>query len=204
MMQNYEELDSRAQRSLRLIRDAFITLTLEKGFESITVRDITTRAQINRATFYRHYRDKYDLAGQINDLLLLEVSLPAPPELLGSPIAQTVRLFEHFAQYQEVYRVMLSPQGIPGFADLVRNHVEQQLQVMLSFLGVNEAKTGVPQAALGRYLAAAQVGFVRWWLDEGMPLTPTEAAECLLALHGYGGRVHTAVWGNDGESLRGL
>ena len=194
-MHNFHELDIRAQRSLRLIRDAVLSLTIEKGFDNITVRDITTRAQINRATFYRHYRDKYDLAEQINDLILFDIHLPAPPELMGDPIAHTVSLFEHFAEYQTVYRVMLAPQGIPGFADLVRNHIEQQLQRVLSFLGVDEGKSGVPQGALIRYLATAQVGFVRWWLEEGMPLTPQEAAECLLALHGYGGRVHAALWG---------
>jgi AcrR family transcriptional regulator len=198
-MPHFDELDGRIQRSLRLIRDAVIALTLEKGFENITVRDITVRAGINRATFYRHYRDKYDLAEKITDLLLLDIRLPAPMELLDDPLARTVELFEHFAKYTHVYRVMLSSRGIPGFDDLVCSQVEAQLRHVMAFLGVTREKTGVPPEALVSYLAAAQVGFVRWWLEEGMPLSVVEAAECLLALHGYGGRVQAALWGGGGS-----
>jgi AcrR family transcriptional regulator len=39
-----------------------IELAAERGFDAITVGDIARRAGVNRATFYRHYQDKYDLA----------------------------------------------------------------------------------------------------------------------------------------------
>ena len=73
-MPHVDELDGRARRSLHLIRDAFIALLIEQGFETITVGQIATRAQINRATFYRHYRDKYDLAERITELLFTDVT----------------------------------------------------------------------------------------------------------------------------------
>jgi len=53
--------DPRVKRSRQLIKDAFTQLILESDFESITVKDITERATINRATFYAHYEDKYIL-----------------------------------------------------------------------------------------------------------------------------------------------
>jgi len=43
------------------IKKAFIKLMKAKGFELLTVSDITTAAKINRSTFYAHYDDKYDL-----------------------------------------------------------------------------------------------------------------------------------------------
>ncbi|EEL70861.1 hypothetical protein IGA_00005 [Bacillus cereus HuA3-9] len=53
--------DLRVARTKEAIRDALTELINEKGFDSITVKDITARANINRGTFYLHYRDKYDL-----------------------------------------------------------------------------------------------------------------------------------------------
>jgi AcrR family transcriptional regulator len=53
--------DLRVRRTRKLISDALIDLTKEKGFAAVTVRDIAERAGINRATFYRHYQDKFDL-----------------------------------------------------------------------------------------------------------------------------------------------
>jgi len=56
-----EKLDPRVKRTRGLIQRAFIELLAEKGFHEITVQDIAERAEINRATFYAHYPDKYAL-----------------------------------------------------------------------------------------------------------------------------------------------
>jgi AcrR family transcriptional regulator len=56
-----EKLDPRVKRTRNLIQQAFSELLAEKGFANITVQDITERAEINRATFYAHYPDKFAL-----------------------------------------------------------------------------------------------------------------------------------------------
>ena len=56
-----EKLDPRVKRTRELIQRSFMEIVDEKGFNSISVQDITARAGINRATFYAHYTDKYDL-----------------------------------------------------------------------------------------------------------------------------------------------
>ena len=56
-----EQLDPRVRRTRRYIQEAFMTLLEEKGFSAVTVREITERAEINRATFYAHYPDKFGL-----------------------------------------------------------------------------------------------------------------------------------------------
>jgi AcrR family transcriptional regulator len=56
-----EKLDPRVKRTRSLILQSFSDLLAEKGFESISVQDVTDKAQINRATFYAHFVDKYEL-----------------------------------------------------------------------------------------------------------------------------------------------
>ena len=56
-----EKLDPRVKRTRSLILQAFGELLAEKGFEAISVQDITDQAEINRATFYKHFVDKYAL-----------------------------------------------------------------------------------------------------------------------------------------------
>jgi len=56
-----EKLDPRIKRTRGLILGAFESLMAEKGFESISVQDVTDQAQVNRATFYAHFADKYAL-----------------------------------------------------------------------------------------------------------------------------------------------
>lgn len=56
-----EKLDPRVIRTRSLILSSFESLLAEKGFETISVQDVTDKAQINRATFYAHFPDKYAL-----------------------------------------------------------------------------------------------------------------------------------------------
>ena len=55
--------DRRIVRTKRALRQALIELTEEGGFDGFTVNDLCDRADINRGTFYIHYKD-------VNDLLL--------------------------------------------------------------------------------------------------------------------------------------
>jgi AcrR family transcriptional regulator len=55
------KIDPRVKRTRALIESAFLSLMAEKSFNTITVQEITDRAEINRATFYAHFMDKYDL-----------------------------------------------------------------------------------------------------------------------------------------------
>jgi len=56
-----ERVDPRIKRTRRLILQAFSDTLAEKGFQSISVQDITERAGINRTTFYLHFPDKFTL-----------------------------------------------------------------------------------------------------------------------------------------------
>ncbi len=56
-----EKLDPRVRRTRSLILQSFEDILAEKNFENISVQDVTAKAQVNRATFYAHFPDKYAL-----------------------------------------------------------------------------------------------------------------------------------------------
>lgn len=56
-----DKLDPRVIRTRGLILKSFEDLLAEKNFESVSVQDVTDKAQVNRATFYAHFPDKYAL-----------------------------------------------------------------------------------------------------------------------------------------------
>ncbi|MGN8647418.1 TetR/AcrR family transcriptional regulator [Gracilibacillus sp. HCP3S3_G5_1] len=64
--------DPRILRTRKLIMDAFIELSRKKEFKDMTIKDITSEATVNRATFYYHFMDKYDLMEKVlkEDLML--------------------------------------------------------------------------------------------------------------------------------------
>lgn len=54
--------DPRVKRTRGLIVRAFGELVAEKGHRGLTVQEIAERATVNRATFYDHFRDQYELS----------------------------------------------------------------------------------------------------------------------------------------------
>src|SRR5687767_9572046 len=88
--------DLRVVRTRRMLRDAMIALTIQKGFDAVTVNDIVGLAMVNRATFYRHYQDKYDLVESYLDELYTNLNAaPVPAAGPGEPNPHLVKLFQH-------------------------------------------------------------------------------------------------------------
>lgn len=56
-----EKLDPRVKRTRQLLEQAFLDVAAEKGFQAVSVQDIAQKAGVNRATFYDHFTDKYEL-----------------------------------------------------------------------------------------------------------------------------------------------
>ena len=118
MTQKTENL--RVKRTKILLREALIALIEEEGFDALTIGDLTERAMVSRAAFYRNYQDKYDLVEQI-----FEEAMSA---LLGSlgelgrehPAGIWVTFFEHIAQYDRLYRALLGSKGSPWFVRKMR------------------------------------------------------------------------------------
>lgn len=85
--------DRRIAKTRKAILEAFLQLTTQKDFKNITVKDITETADINRATFYYHFLDKY----QVLDVLLEEQWM--------NPLLQKIDQLEQ--ANEEAYRLIL-------------------------------------------------------------------------------------------------
>ena len=65
LQEQCDRLDPRVRRTRQLLQDALRRLLEQKGFDNITVQDITEAATLNRATFYAHYPDKFALLEEL-------------------------------------------------------------------------------------------------------------------------------------------
>src|SRR5207247_5251599 len=101
----------RVRRTQKLLREALIELIEERGFEALTIGELTSRAMVSRAAFYRNYQDKYDLVEQIFEEAMSAL-LGAVGELgLEHPPESWVKFFEHMAEHGRRYRALLGRTG---------------------------------------------------------------------------------------------
>ena len=66
-------VDRRITRSRRALRRALIELIEERGLDGFTVNDLCARADLNRGTFYNHFRDKDDLLQSFEDEIMADL-----------------------------------------------------------------------------------------------------------------------------------
>ena len=181
--------DLRVRRTHKLFWEALMAELSERAFEEITVTDICERAMVHRTTFYKHYEDKYALLEQgmrqMYDALVAEV-VHAPPSAFSvdHPPPYFVRVFEHVAEHQHFYKLMLCGEGIGQFQKLVKDYIaEQALAKVRELPPANQHRT-FPPAMQVQFFAGAFLSLLAWWLENDMPLSPHQMAQYLLSVSG--------------------
>ena len=174
-MTHTRKVDRRVQRTRRALFAALMDLLMEKSYAEITVGDIAERADVGRATFYLHYRDKDDLLASNLEALFEEVAERVRPLLRESLMAgDTVQgriLFEEAQQHSALYRMILSGQGgMMLYARLQSRMAELMADVLESMVMGGDSPIEVP--LLANYLVGALLSLVKWWLDNDMPHPP--------------------------------
>ena len=166
--------DPRARRTREDLREALVSLVSEKGFEAARVRDLTERARVNRATFYKHYRDKWDLLEDVFEGAMadLEARMGPPPEDtavvdLDDPPDAWTGLFEHLAERAGLYRAVLGEGGSPRFAARVRERIEEVVGPRLREMERGAARAGMPREVVLAFVCHAVLGTISWWLEDG-------------------------------------
>ncbi|HEY5002991.1 MAG TPA: TetR/AcrR family transcriptional regulator [Ktedonobacteraceae bacterium] len=169
-----DKQDRRVKRTQNLLAKALIALTLEKGYDAITIRDITQRADVGYATFFRHYHDKDELLQDVLEVVLDELMhVFFASSYQGDPAVDGLLLFRYVQQHSEVIRVLLSSRGS---SSLIQRIIEAVTLDVLSRQALIEGGI-VPTEVAAYHLITASITLVQWWLEHDMPYTPERMGE---------------------------
>jgi AcrR family transcriptional regulator len=134
--------DPRILRTRKLIMDSFMELSSKKEFKDITVKDITTEAMINRATFYYHFVDIYDLLDKVLSEVLL-VNLNADIYENDNLTEEVfVNIFIAITNFQK----SLSNRCHRGYEDTIARIIRDQLEVIFYKMLMKQHKTEEEEA----------------------------------------------------------
>ena len=196
--------DLQSQRTRIFIQNALIELTEKRGFEGISVQDISRQAMINRATFYRHYRDKYHLVDEIfkGAVEKMRADMGAPHVFrdmcdLNRGLADEkahagwVSLFEHFASNSRMYAALLSGKGSAWFHSRMTDTLTKFLSWGIRGEPRNKTRPGIPPEIARCFFASATVGVAYLWLVGGKKHSARDMATWLryVAYRGFIGTI---------------
>ena len=169
-MAKAKKLDRRIARTRRALGNAIIELALESGYDKISIRDLTERADIGYATFYRHYKSKDELLTSYLGGILLEASNELKPE--KSHYEQHVEIFNVLAKYKDAVLIGLS---------LPRDHqalkpLWQMVNDIVTDLYLARDESVIPLKVSVNHIIQSGAEMVRWWLTEGQDYSPEQMA----------------------------
>lgn len=164
---NEPSIDRRIQRTRQLLREALFSLIIEQGYERIAIQDITDRANIGRTTFYLHYQEKEELLKASVKALMQELQLDVEPsaEEVCPYTIRCIRIFEHVAQRQQLYRALLKDTEPLNIGNLMRTYfAELFLRYTLESLNKGELSS-LKSELIAAHAAGSLFGLISWWLN---------------------------------------
>ena len=174
--------DRRVQRTRELLQNALIELMGEKGYDTITVREIVDRANIGRTTFYLHYNSKDELFISCHEAMVSKFRI-APlhslsrEELLSSEAPQGLKsAYQHLegarAMLYTIFQGRDSLLLMRRIRDWNAQEIEENLRAVFA-----EPDGTIPLDLLANYLAGAQIALLHWWLEKRQPYTLANLAQ---------------------------
>ncbi|AFA50058.1 TetR/AcrR family transcriptional regulator [Acetobacterium woodii] len=152
---------------------------LEKSIQKITVRELSDFADINRGTFYLHYKDVFDLLDQIENKLIKDFSevLNQYPSLLvrSNDHRLLVDVFAFIESNEDIMRVLLCKNSDPHFLDQLKNNVKTRYFDDWQQIYLTPAPIEIEY--FFSYFLSGCIGLIIHWLSTGMTQSPEQIAK---------------------------
>ena len=160
-----QKVDRRIQRTGRLLMDALVALALEKSYDSISIRDITERADVSYSTFFRHYRDKDDLLAELLTSVSSDFKALINQNSDRTKEADGKLIFQHVADNQAFFRVLFRSQG----TSRAMQDIQEEVAADLLKSNAIPNTSPIPPEIAANHLVATILALIRWWLENDMP-----------------------------------
>jgi AcrR family transcriptional regulator len=177
-------VDPRVRRTHRMLRDALVLLILEKDYASISIKEITDRADVAYITFFRHYNGIDELLMEVLDEGLAELlrhieTLAGKTEDPANE-AEGKLIFEYIRQESDLFRILLKSQSVTRIRKSVIQNIATMYQDSCSFL--QRPNRHLPANIMSNHMATSLLALIEWWLENKLSPPPAHMGKIYKAL----------------------
>lgn len=179
-----ETEDRRIRRTKSLLRQGLILLLEKKEIKDISVKELSELADINRGTFYLHYRDIYDMLSQLEDGLFTEfneildrtITVDCPSEDV-SPEDTLLDIFFFLERHKDLVKVLMGPHGDLAFVNRMKDLVKVRIYNLCAL-----KQPPCDHSYIEAFTISGCVGVIQAWLNHPTPQPPEEMAAICSSL----------------------
>ncbi|HBB29499.1 MAG TPA: TetR/AcrR family transcriptional regulator [Clostridiales bacterium] len=182
-----EKTDRRVKYTKMVLRESLTKLMQEKPISRITIKELCEDADINRATFYSHYNDQFDLLKKMEQEIIDDINsyLDSISFVTNNSYALEVmtKIFEYIKENAQICRVLLGTNG----------DIEFQKDIMMivqtRFIAEQKTKKIIDEKIVEyvfTFAATGSIGMIQKWLSEDSNIPPADMAKLVMKLTNYG------------------
>lgn len=203
------DTDVRIIKTKESIKNAFFDLVTTIGFDSITVKELTNKANINRSTFYLHYENIDDLIDEYYEELISKLTVLFEREqavfineadrnyLNHEPYSPFVlNILKFIEKNHKLCKTLWLSQGNLYYTMKLKRFVKKTL-FNNDYALINKEDLLVPESYYTAYVFSAFMGVLKQWLEGNCNESPEEIASIISTLNFRG--VLVAASSNNGN-----
>lgn len=192
------ENDSRVRRTKKLIRQGLVELAKTKSINKITVKELTDLVEINRGTFYLHYKDVFELVDSIEEELYHEFDQKLESihskHILTNPVDVCEVICDYFYEHKDLFGMLTGENGDAKFVLRVGELLNKRVYELFKDIFPNMDKAKYDLAyTYGKF---GLVGLIYCWTAEYPQKSSREIAETWFNLTILG------LWGIIGDEAK--
>ncbi len=155
-------IDQRVLKTQKLLKTALSGLLKTKGYEDISVNDLTSEAGIGYRTFYRHYLNIDDFIISYIREELSEFQKHMIPGLDNeSQVNNGVLLFEHVDQNREIFLLLFESKQADNLIQLLKERaVKASIPIMERF---TDDKNLID--LITSHIVSSIISLIKWWIE---------------------------------------
>lgn len=173
-----KKVDRRVIKTRRQLKKGLAALMKEKSVNQITVKELVEEVDINRSTFYLHFKDIQDLLREIEENMEAQIkrAIEEHPIVSGNENAFYFieDMFRVLDEEREIIKALIGPNGDMGFIHRIERIIKENSRGTLEkmFPGKKE-----DLKYFYAFCLSGCLGLVKVWLNEGEEKSPEEMAQ---------------------------
>lgn len=173
-----KKVDRRVIKTRRQLKKGLAALMKEKSVNQITVKELVEEVDINRSTFYLHFKDIQDLLREIEENMEAQIkrAIEEHPIVSGNENAFYFieDMFRVLDEEREISKALIGPNGDMGFIHRIERIIKENSRGTLEkmFPGKKE-----DLKYFFAFCLSGCLGLVKVWLNEGEEKSPEEMAQ---------------------------
>jgi AcrR family transcriptional regulator len=174
--------DLRVQRTYKMLTDTLVRLLAEKRFEDITVGELCERAMIRRATFYKHFGDKYELftflIKELQQQFDIDNAVKSDPQ---RPQTYYVGMIDLTLSFLEQNKAMVTSVVNSSASHILLDILSSQIEYDVRGKFREDEKRGALLSGKPEILSVlytgALVSIAKWWILQGWKISKDEIVQ---------------------------